>query len=94
MPLIIIASIWESGYAVRYIADFAWEMLFGALCILFFLYDKYKNEIVRKLFKIFMALSTAVAVIVNVPMVYGVMCPRDGRPVLSELFSNVFAFWK
>jgi hypothetical protein len=29
MPIIIIASVWESGYAVRYMLDFSWEAALG-----------------------------------------------------------------
>ena len=35
MPLAIIFSSWESGYAVRYNADFSWQMVIGALVIAF-----------------------------------------------------------
>ena len=35
MPLIIICSVWESGYAVRYTADFSWEIVIGALLVHF-----------------------------------------------------------
>jgi hypothetical protein len=94
MPIVIICSIWESGYAVRYFADFAWEMVFGGLCILFFLYNRSKNETHKKQFKWFMAAAAVVAVVLNAPMVYGVMCPRDYFPELSEKFSRIVAFWQ
>ena len=38
-PLIIICSIWESGYGARYCVDFAWEMLMGALIISFIIWQ-------------------------------------------------------
>ena len=94
MPIVIICSIWESGYAVRYFADFAWEIVFGGLCILFFLYNRSKNETHKKQFKWFMAAAAVVAVVLNAPMVYGVMCPRDYFPELSEKFSRIVAFWQ
>ncbi|MFR4475882.1 MAG: hypothetical protein ACLT3Y_00655 [Ruminococcus callidus] len=55
MPLVIICSIWESGCAVRYTADFSWEILLGALTILFFLYQKSRNETKKDLTRKFMA---------------------------------------
>ncbi|MEG2397012.1 MAG: hypothetical protein RSB11_08270, partial [Oscillospiraceae bacterium] len=42
-PLIIISSVWESGYAVRYNADFSWQMIIGALIIAFVLITAEKN---------------------------------------------------
>ena len=39
-PLIIIFSIWESGYGARYCVDFAWQMLMGALIIAFMVWQR------------------------------------------------------
>ena len=36
-PLIIIFSIWESGYGVRYCVDFAWQMILGGAAVLYML---------------------------------------------------------
>lgn len=94
MPFIIICSIWESGYAVRYMADFSWELLMGALFVLFFLYGKYINPTLRKLFRWFMGISVVMAVVIDVPIIFGVMFPRDEFPAISQKFSDIFAFWQ
>ena len=44
MPLVIIFSSWESGYAVRYNADISWPMVIGALVIAFTLYKSIKSK--------------------------------------------------
>ncbi len=40
LPAAAIFSIWESGYGVRYCVDFSWQILLGALTVLFILYRK------------------------------------------------------
>lgn len=94
MPFIIICSIWESGYAVRYMADFSWEILMGALFVLFFLYGKCHDNTLRRLFRWFMGASVIAAVVIDVPIIFGVMFPRDEFPAISEKFSNIVAFWQ
>lgn len=94
MPFIIICSIWESGYAVRYMADFSWELLMGALFVLFFLYGKYINPTLRKLFRWFMGVSVIAAVIIDVPIIFGVIFPREEYPAISAEFIRIFAFWQ
>ena len=94
MPLVIICAIWESGYAVRYMADFSWEILMGALFVLFFLYGKCLDRTIRKLFRWFMGTSVVMAFFIDVPIIFGVMFPRDEFPAISAKFSNIFAFWQ
>ena len=94
MPFIIICSIWESGYAVRYMADFSWEILMGALFVLFFLYGKCHDNTIKRLFRWFMGASVIAAVVIDVPIIFGVMFPRDEFPAISEKFSNIVAFWQ
>ena len=94
MPLVIICAVWESGYAVRYFADFAWELLLGALTILFFVYLKEGNGTLKKQFRKAMGASIVIGAMINIPMIYGVMFPKDEFPAISAAFSRVFAFWK
>ena len=70
MPLIIIFSSWESGYAVRYNADFSWQMIMGALVIAFTLYNSCKSESTRKLLNIIFAVSTLLCIYVNVAQIF------------------------
>ncbi len=97
-PLIIIFSIWESGYGVRYSADFAWQLIVGAMCILFFLYsltDKKENKAdMRKMITVFFAISVIVALAVNFGMIYDYI-PKTGVRESEYLsFERIFEFWK
>lgn len=65
MPLIIIFISWESGYAVRYNADFSWQMVMGALVIAFTIYKNIKSESTRKLVNVIFTVSTVLCVYVN-----------------------------
>ena len=65
-PLAIIFSSWESGYAVRYNADFSWQMVIGALVVAFTLYKSIKSESTKKLVDLIFTFSTVVCVYVNI----------------------------
>ena len=70
MPLVIICSIWESGYAIRYTADFSWPILIGALAIGFYLYRHTKNQTWRKVARICMGIAVPAALVLNFAHVY------------------------
>ena len=70
MPLVIICSIWESGYAIRYTADFSWPILIGALSIGFYLYRHTKNETWRKVARLCMGVAVPAALVLNFAHVY------------------------
>ena len=97
-PLVIIFSIWESGYGVRYSADFAWQILFGALAILFFRYTLIENDEkkadMRRMMMRFFAVSFVVAFFANFAMIYDYL-PRAGYLESNYLsFARIFEFWK
>ena len=94
MPLVIICSIWESGYAVRYTADFSWEILLGALTILFFLYQKSRNETKKDLTRKFMAAAMLCAVVVNGVQIFKFAFPQDQYPAICDHLTQLIAFWK
>lgn len=94
MPIVIICSVWESGYAIRYIADFAWEMVIGALAILFWLYTRSKNETKKKQFRQFMAVSVVAAVVMNCPQIFYYWFSTNEFPELCAEFTNMIAFWR
>jgi len=73
MPLIIIFSSWESGYAVRYNADFSWQMIIGALFIAFTIYNNCKAKNTRKYLNVIFIVSTLLCVYVNVAQIYSFM---------------------
>lgn len=91
MPLLIIASVWESGYAVRYMVDFSWQMLIGAFAVFFFLYLKTENKTIRKLMTYFMCFSVAWGLFVE-----GIQFIRQAftwYPDMAYEVEQMFAFW-
>ncbi|MCM1505860.1 MAG: hypothetical protein NC177_01815 [Ruminococcus flavefaciens] len=94
MPVVIICSIWESGYAVRYVADFSWQILMGALAVLFFLYQTSKNTTLKKLFKYFMAFSLVASLIVNIPQIFTFAFAEYDYPIITSKFHELIEFWR
>lgn len=94
MPIIIICSVWESGYAVRYVADFTWEMLIGALVILYFLYLKSQNVQRKQLFEKLMAASAIVAVIMNGILIYNFTFSDSNYPEAAAMLERMISFWR
>lgn len=94
MPLVIICSIWESGYAIRYTADFSWEIIMGAYVILFFLYQKCQNETKKELVRKFMAISMLCAIVVNSIQFFNFAFSREQYPALCDHLYQLVAFWK
>lgn len=94
MPLVIIFSIWESGYAVRYVADFSWQIVIGALAVLFFLYQSSENKTLKKIFKYFMAVSVVVAVVLNIPQIFTFTFYEYDYPVITSKFHEFIEFYR
>ncbi len=94
IPLIIIFSIWESGYGVRYCTDFAWQFILGALAILFLLYVRRANSQTRRLMQYFFIISLAVAFVVNFGMVYEYVSKSGYMEETFMSFKRIFEFWK
>lgn len=94
MPIVIICSVWESGYAVRYTADFSWQMVIGALAILFFLYQKSENEMKKDLARKFMAVSMIAAVVINGIQIFNFTFTQTDFPDICDKLNQMIAFWK
>ncbi len=98
MPLVIIASVWESGYAVRYMLDFSWQMTLGALAIIFFLYQKLEQELAKKFLKGLICFAMVWAVIVGGVQVVNQMFRyveyHYDCPEIAYDLTQLFAFWK
>ena len=98
IPVIIIASVWESGYAVRYMLDYSWEAVLGALAIIFFLGRNAKTEFTKKFIKIFLCFSVVWALLVS-----GIQSLNQAfryseyhyeYPEIAYSIEQIFAFWK
>lgn len=94
MPLVIMASAWESGYSTRYTTDFSWQIILGAYTILFFLYTKAKDGTKKDLVRKFMAFATVWAILVNGVQVFNFAFSKGGYPSLAYAIEQVFAFYK
>lgn len=93
MPLVIICSVWQSGYAIRYTADFSWEILIGALAILFFLYRKSRNETKKAMLRAFMGISMMAAVVINAIQIVYFAFPENDYPEICRSLQDIIAFW-
>lgn len=98
-PFVIIASVWESGYAARYKVDFAWQMLIGALTIAFIIYNNCRNESVKNILTKALFISLILGFILNFAQIYTFTINLGGfnHEVLDKwfcLFERAFEFWK
>ncbi len=93
-PLVILFSIWESGYAVRYCTDFAWQLVLGGMSIFFLLYAYRAQPQTKTIVERFFLIAALLAVVVNGALIYGFMS-RDGYMQSVFLsFERLFDFWK
>lgn len=86
-PLIIIFSIWESGYGVRYAADFSWQMILGGI---FVLYALKKDRLSEKFF----TFSAICACLVFLALAYSYFSPAGSMKFDYLALKGVFEFWK
>ena len=96
-PLVILWSIWESGYGARYCVDFTWQILLGALAVAFFLWQKSENETKKKLCSELFVWSCAasVAVAFAIHYAYSLSCISDPAELaVFASFERLFTFWK
>ena len=94
MPLVILFSVWESGYAVRYVADFSWQMIMGAYAVFFFVYLKSKNKTTKKYMRIFVAFSTVFTLYVTSCQIFDFSFSLDDYPNLTTKAIELFEFWE
>ncbi len=92
-PLVIIFSIWESGYGVRYCCDFAWQLILGGAAVLFFLYVKRAEGQTKRLMQGFFVAAAVVALAINGAMLYDYI--NKGNYLTTEFmsFERLFDFW-
>lgn len=97
MPLVIIFSVWESGYAVRYNADISWQLLIGALAVCFTLYLSSKNDGVKRIAVGAFVFCTVMCIIVNSAQLYNFTVPTwVSSPIEETLYGveRLFEFWR
>lgn len=84
MPVIIVCASWESGYSVRYMADFSWQIACGSLIIIFFNYIRSEKSTVKRFSCIAMGLTAVYTVIVNAVQVFNFAFPQEEYPVSAD----------
>lgn len=93
VPLIIIFSIWESGYGVRYCCDFAWQLVLGGAAVLFFLYNRVAVGQGRSILRNAFTVAMVLAVIINGAMIYEYLSKAGYLAVHYLRFARIFDFW-
>ncbi len=101
-PAAIIFASWESGYAIRYFADFSWQLLIGALAIAFFLFGKCINEGVKRIAEGTFIAMTVLCLVINAGQIYNfLLAAADLSSFVSSewecklyAFARLFDFWR
>ncbi len=92
-PLIIIFSIWESGYGVRYCCDFAWQIILGGAAVLYLLYVRVAEGQGKTILRHAFTVAMVLAVVVNGAMIYDYL-EKVGHLAGDYLrFARIFDFW-
>lgn len=98
VPVGIISSVWESGYAVRYMADFSWEMVVGALAVIFFIYCRTDDKRTQRIIKGFLCFSFVWALIVggiqDFNQAYRFSIYHYDCPQAAYDLEQIIAFWR
>ena len=96
-PFIIIFSIWESGYGVRYSVDFAVQMIIGALMIIYTLVGTEKQEsraVVTGFVEKFFVIALFVAFVSNFALIYDYLGKSGNLAAQFLNFERIFEFWR
>lgn len=92
-PLIIIFSIWESGYGVRYCCDFAWQIVLGGAAVLYLLYARVAEGQGKIILRHAFTIAAILSLVVNGAMIYDYLT-KTGHLATDYLrFARVFDFW-
>ena len=92
-PFTVIFSIWESGYGVRYMVDFAWQMLMCAIFVIFMLYNHTEHEETKRIYRYAMLISMILCVIVSFALTYSYIYPGNlpsGAVTMFEKIARAF----
>lgn len=107
-PLVIIFSIWESGYGVRYCVDFAWQMILGAFCLWALIGGFTESDALAdsaisgdvfaarrtRSVCVFLIVGALISLLINGAMLYDYL-PRTGWLRSEYLsFERLFDFWR
>ena len=95
-PFVVIASIWESGYGVRYMMDFAWQMLVCAFFVMFMFYRNLKSGESKRIYEHLLLIAMFACLFVNIGLVYSYYYPGNyvgGAEAVFERFGRMFSIF-
>lgn len=93
IPFIIMFSVWESGYAVRYVADFSFEFIMGAIAIAFFVYKNMIHDNQKTLFRKVISISVPFTIVVSLVQAFAFTFSQDQFPIIADKFIQLISFW-
>ncbi len=92
-PLCIIFSIWESGYGVRYCADFNWQILICGLILFFVFYVRFADKQLKSFLTVFFCGSAVLSVWINIALLYEYLDLSGFLADSAMSFAGLFDFW-
>ena len=96
-PFMIIFSIAESGYGVRYATDFDWQIVMGAFVIAFTVYGSVKSTAVKRILEKLLVFSLTESIAVFFAQLYEHHAANVNTIQLDADFMSLarcFEFWK
>ena len=87
----------ESGYGVRYGADFNWQIIITAYTILFVLFNRTQNEGVKRIITKLFTASVVISVILVTAELFSWQIfnrPSSEMQRILYSFGRIFEFWK
>ena len=99
IPLILMAMTWESGYALRYSVDFAWQLVLAGMLVCFYVYGRCGNPRMRRFLTTVMLVSAIWCFISTTALVFA-RVPDDvtvgGVSLQLEYYrlERLLTFWK
>ncbi len=93
VPCIIIFSIWESGYGVRYCCDFAWQIVLGGAGLLYLIYVRVAAGQGRTILRHAFTVAAILALVVNGALIYDYLSKTGELAPAYLRLARVFDFW-
>ncbi len=90
-PFVVLFSIWESGYSVRYCMDFFPEMLLVAVAILAVFYTTERSSEVKRILHKAFSVGVILSVLVSFALYFD-YCDANSDAVAYDLIRRLFTF--
>lgn len=99
IPLVLMALTWESGYALRYSVDFAWQLVLAGVLVCFYVYGRCQSPRMKQFLTTAMLIGTVWCLISTTALVLA-RVPDDvtvgGVQLQLEYYrlARLLTFWK